>query len=89
MVAVHLRGRRDEDALAKPVAVLEHRLGALHVRDERANGLLDDQPDADRGRKVVDDVAAVHELVHDRLREDGVDDEVEVASVHQVLDVRE
>ena len=51
------------------------------------HGLLDDQPDADGGRQVVDDVALVDELADDRRREDGVDDEVEVGSVAQVLDV--
>jgi hypothetical protein len=36
---------------------------------------------------VIDDVALVDELVDDRAREDGVDHEVEVAAVHEVLDV--
>ena len=35
----------------------------------------------------IDDVAAVHELVHDRRLEHGVDDEVEVAALAQVRDV--
>ena len=48
------------------------------VRDERVHRLLDDQPHADGGGEVVDDVALVDELVHDRRVEHGVDDEVEV-----------
>ena len=80
MVAVDLRGRGDEHALAEPGAVVEHDLGALEVRDERVHRLLDDQPHADRRRQVVDDVALVHELVDDRRLEHRVDDEVEVAA---------
>ena len=45
---------------------------------QRVHGLLDDQPDADRRGEVVDDVALVDELAHDRRREHRVDDEVEV-----------
>ena len=77
VVAVDLGGRGDEDALAEGVRVLEHDLGAAEVGDERPHGLLDDEPHADRGGEVVDDVAAVDELVHDRRREHRVDDEVE------------
>ncbi len=49
--------------------------------------LLHDQADADRGREVVDDVALVDELVHDRGGEHGVDDEVEARLLPQVGDV--
>ena len=88
VVAVDLGGRGDQHALAEAVAVLEHGLGALHVRDERAHRLLDDQAHADRGGEVVDDVALVHELAHDRGREHRVDDQVVVAPVAEMLDVR-
>ena len=80
VVAVDLRGRGDEDALAEAVAVVEHDLRSLDVRDERVHGLLDDQPDADGGREVVDDVALVDELVDDGRLQHRVDDEVEVAA---------
>ena len=88
-VAVDLRGRRDEHPLAEAVAELEHGLGALDVRDQRVDGLLDDQPHADRGREVVDDVALVDELVDDRRREHRVDDEVEVRPLAQRRHVRD
>ena len=89
VVAVDLGRRRDEDALAEGVRVLEHDLGAAEVRDERAHGLLDDQPHADRCREVVDDVAAVDELVHDGRREHRVDDEMEPRPVAEMGDVVE
>ena len=89
MVAVHLGRRGDEDALPETMAVLEHDLGAAKVGHERLHRLLDDQPDADRGGEVVDDVALVDELVHARRLEDAVDDEVEGRAVPEVLDVRE
>jgi hypothetical protein len=57
--------------------VVEHDLRALEVRHDRVHRLLDDQPRADRGGEVVDDVALVHELVHDRAVQNRVDDEVE------------
>ena len=87
VVAVDLRARRDEHALVELVAVLEHRLGAAHVRDHRVHRLLDDQPHADRGGQVVHDVALVDELADDRRREHRVDDEVEAGPVAQLLDV--
>ena len=87
VVAVDLAGRRDQHALAEAVAVVEHDLGALDVGDDRADGLLDDEAHADGRGQVVDDVALVHELVDDRRREHGVDDEVEVVAVEQVGDV--
>ena len=87
VVAVDLGRRGDEHALAEAGAVVEHDLRPLEVRDERVDGLLDDQPHADRRRQVVDDVALVHELVDDRRLEHRVDDEVEVLAGHQVLDV--
>jgi len=67
--------------------VVEHVLRSLDVRHERVHGLLDDEAHADRGREVVDDVAAMHELVHDRRLEHRVDDEMEVAPVAQMRDV--
>ncbi len=87
VVAVDLRGRGDQDALAEAVALVEHVLGALHVRHERAHRLLDDQAHADGRGEVVDDVALVDELVHDGTREHRVHGEVEIAVLHQVLDV--
>ena len=87
VVAVDLRARRDQHALAEAAAAVEHGLRALHVRDHRVDGLLDDQAHADGGRQVVDDVALVDELVDDRRREHRVDDEVVVGPVAQVLDV--
>jgi hypothetical protein len=87
VVAVDLGGRGDEHPLAEAVAVLEHGLRPLDVRDERVHGLLDDQADADGGGEVVDDVCLVHQLVYDRMREHGVDDEVEIAPFLQVGDV--
>ena len=87
MIAVDLGGGGDQDALAEAVAVLEHDLGAAKVRDERLHGLLDDQPHPDRCGEVIDDVAAVDELVdHGRL-EDAVDDQVKAVAVAEVLDV--
>ena len=78
-VAVDLRGRGDEHALAEAVAVVEDDLGALDVRDERAHGLLDDEPHADRRARDGRRRRNVHELVHDRRLEHRVDDEMEVA----------
>ena len=89
MVAVHLGSGGDEHALSEAVAVLEHDLGALEVRDERVHGLLDDESNAHGSREVVDDVALVDELVDDSPIEDGVDDEVEVGVRAEVLDVGE
>ena len=60
---------------------LEDGLRALDVRDQRLHGLLDDQPDADRGGEVEDDVALVDELVDDVVRQDRVDDQVEVRAL--------
>ena len=59
----------------------------LHVRHHRVHRLLDDQPNADCGRQVVDDVALVDELADDRRRQHRVDDEVEAGPVAQLLDV--
>jgi hypothetical protein len=87
VVAVHLGGRGDQNTLAEPVAVVEHHLGALEVDDERVHRLLDDQPDADRRRQVVDDVALVDELVDDGRVEHGVDHEMEPRVGLQVRDV--
>jgi hypothetical protein len=89
VVAVHLGGRRDQHPLAEEVAVLEHDLGALEVRHEGVHGLLDDQAHPHRRCEVVDDVAAVDELVDDRAVEHGVDDEVELVAIAQMLHVRE
>src|SRR6266536_759016 len=86
-VAVDLRRGCDEHALAEPVAVIEHGLGALDVRHERVDGLFDDEPHSDRRREVEHDVAAVHELVDDRRLEHGVHYEVEVAALAQMRDV--
>ena len=69
--------------------MLEHDLRALEVRDERVDGLLDDEPDAHRGCEVIDDVALVDELVDHGAVEHRVDDEMEVAIPAQVLDVAE
>ena len=87
VVAVDLGGRRDQDALAEAVAVVEHDLGALDVRDHRVHRLLDDQAHADGGGEVVDDVALVDELADDRPGEHRVDDEVEARVLAQVGDV--
>ena len=86
-VAVDLRGRGDEHALVEFVAVVEHGLGALDVRDESADGLFDDQPHADSRRKMEDDVAAMHELVHDRGLQHRIHDQVEVATRAQMSDI--
>jgi hypothetical protein len=48
------------------VAILENELRATEIRDECPNRLLDDQSHADRSGQVVDDVAAIHELIDDR-----------------------
>ncbi len=89
VVAVHLRGRGDEHALVEAVRVLQHDLRPAEVRDERLDGLLDDQSNADRGREVIDDVALVDELVDGGVREHRVDDQVEVRVAPEMLDVRE
>ena len=88
MVAVDLRRRCDQHALPEAVAVLEHDLGALEVRDQGVHRLLDDEPDADGRCKVVDDITLVYELVDDSAVEHGIDHEVEVVA-GQVLDVRQ
>ena len=80
MVAVDLRARSDENRPLEPGAVLEHVLGALHVRQEGAARLLDDQLDSYGGREVEDDVTAVHELADDRGREHGVHNQMESVS---------
>ena len=89
VVAVHLRGRRDEHALAEAVAVLENDLGAAQVRHERLHRLFDDESHSDGRGQVVHDVALVDELVDDRPVENGVDDEVEAVAIAKVLDVVE
>jgi hypothetical protein len=77
VIAVDLRGRRDEHPLAEACAVVEHVLGAVEVRHDRVHRALDDQARADGRGEVVHDVDLVHELVDDRVRQDGVDDEME------------
>jgi hypothetical protein len=89
VVAVDLRGRRDEHALAEPRAVVQHDLGSFEIRDDGVHRLLDDQPRADRGREVEHRVDLVDELVHHRAMQDAVDDEMERGVVAQVLDVLE
>jgi hypothetical protein len=89
MVAVHLRGRGKQEALAEPVGVLEDDVRPADVREERAHRLLDDEPHADHRRQVVDDVALVDELVDDGRRKHGVDDEMEVPALAEVGDVLE
>ena len=88
MVAVDLGARRDEHRPLEARAVLEHVLGALDVRKQRSAGLLDDQAYAYGSGQVVHDVAPVHELADDGLREHGVDHEVEALAVAEVEDVR-
>jgi len=51
--------------------------------------LLDDEPNADGGREVIDEVALVDQLVDDLPVEDGVDDEMEAFVVAEVLHVGE
>jgi len=87
VVAVDLRRRRDENPLAEPSAVVEHVLRPVEVGDDRVDRLLDDQPGTDRGGEVIDHVNLVHQLVHDRVREHRIDDEVELGAVLQVRDV--
>ena len=87
MVAVHLGAGRDQHWFLEARAVLEHVLGALNVRQQRPAGLLDDQADADGRGQVVHDVAPVHELADDRLREHRVDHEVEAFPVAEPRDV--
>ena len=89
MVAVDLGGRGDEHPLAEGVGVLQDELRPAEVRHERAHRLLDDQPHADGGGEVVDDVAAVDELVDGGRVQHRVDDEVEARPVAQVRDVLE
>ena len=67
--------------------MVENDLCALDVRHERVHWLFDDEAHTDCGRQVVDDVAAVHELVHHGRLQDRVDDEVEIAPLAQVRDV--
>ena len=88
MVAVDLRRRCDQHALPEAVAVLEHDLGALEVRDQGVHRLLDDEPDADGRCKVVDDITLVYELVDDGgLSTESTTRWICVAG--QVLDVRQ
>ncbi len=60
-----------------------------NVRQKRVDRLLDDEPDADRGREVVDDVALVHKLTDHRGREHRLDDEVEARVLTEMGDVLE
>jgi hypothetical protein len=88
VIAVDLGAGRDQHRLLESCAVVEHVLGALHVRQQRTAGLLDDQADADGRGQVVHDVTAVHELADDGLREHRVDDEMEALAVAELRDVR-
>src|SRR3954470_15152815 len=88
VVAVDLRARGHQHALAEATRDVEDVLGPLDVRDHRVHRLLDDQTNPHRCGKVVDDVALVHELVDCGDRKHRVDDEVEVASVLEAGDVR-
>ena len=87
VIAVDLGGRSDQDALAEAMAMLEDELCATEIRDERPHGLLDDQAHPNRCGKVIDDVAAVDQLVHHRRLQDAVDDQVEAVAIAKVLDV--
>jgi len=87
VIAVDLGRRRDQHTLAEASAVIEHVLRTVEVGDDRVNGLLDDQPRTDCGRKVVDDVGLIDQLVHHCRREDGVHDEVEMGVVPEMSDV--
>ena len=87
VVAVDLGGRGDENALVEPMAVLEDDLRAAEIRDECAHRLVDDQPHPDRSREVVDDVAAVDELVDDGRLQNAVDDQMKPVAITEMLDV--
>jgi hypothetical protein len=89
VVAIHLGRGRDQDSLLEAVAMLEHDLGSAEVRHECLHGLLDDQPDADSGGQVIDDVALVDELVDHRPVQHRVHHEVEPGAVTEVFDVVE
>ena len=67
--------------------VAEHDLGALDVRLDRARRLLEDQPDADGGREVVDPVALLDGVLDERLVGDRVDDDPEAPLLLEVRDV--
>jgi hypothetical protein len=89
MVAVDLGRRGDEDPLAERMGMLEDELRPAQVRDQRANGLFDDQPHTHGCGEVIDDVAAVDELVDGGRVQHRVDDEVEARAIAQVGDVLE
>ena len=72
-LAVHLRRGGEHDQLLLLVRVLEHDLGAVHVRLDRVHRPFDDQLHADGGGQMEDDVAAVDPLGEQRLVVDGVD----------------
>ena len=78
---VHLGRGRDEHLLAVAVDGVEDDLRPADVRPERAQRLLDDEPHADRGTEVDDDVALLDELVDEQLVEDAAEHELEVRAV--------
>ena len=86
-LAVHLGRRSDDDQLLLLVGVLQHDLGAVHVGFDRVDRLLDDEPDADGGGEMKDDIAAVDELGQQRLVLDRVDEVLESRPALQVGDV--
>jgi hypothetical protein len=67
--------------------MVENDRGPLDVRDVALERALHDQADADGRGQVIHDVALVNELVHDRTREHGLDDEMEAWMLSEVGDV--
>jgi hypothetical protein len=88
VVPVHLRARGDQHRLLETGAVLEHVLGALHVRQQCPAGLLDDQAHSHSGCQVIDRVATVHKLADDGRGEHRVDDEVEALALAELDNIR-
>ena len=66
----------------------DHDLRTADVRGERAERLVDNELDADRGGKMDDDVAAVRELVDLQVVEDRADDQLTTRVIDDVAQIR-
>ena len=67
--------------------MLQHDLGAVHVRFDRVDRLFDDQLHAHRGGKMENHVVAVDQLREQRLVREGIDHVLEFRVDLQMADV--
>ena len=86
-LAVDLGGRSNHHELFFLVGVLQHNLGAMHVRFDRMYRLLDNQLHPDGGCKVEHHVASVDELGQQRFVVDRVDEVFEPGPAFEMGDV--